>query len=113
MIILVYAIFIFWKYDPVHSRALLAVAGCVSVGLSIGFAYGFSTGVGLKLNPVINVLPFILIGIGVDDMFVLVAALESESSALDPQVNLPLPLPLPLPLTLLPLTPTPTPTPNL
>ena len=27
MIILVYAIFIFWKYDPVHSRALLAVAG--------------------------------------------------------------------------------------
>lgn len=85
MIILVYAIFIFWKYDPVHSRALLAVAGCVSVGLSIGFAYGFSTGVGLKLNPVINVLPFILIGIGVDDMFVLVAALESESSALDPQ----------------------------
>ena len=85
MIILVYAIFIFWKYDPVHSRALLAVAGCCSVGLSIGFAYGFSTGIGLKLNPVINVLPFILIGIGIDDMFVLVAALESESASLDPQ----------------------------
>ena len=85
MIILVYAIFIFWKYDPVHSRALLAVAGCCSVGLSIGFAYGFSTGIGLKLNPVINVLPFILIGIGVDDMFVLVASLESESAMLEPQ----------------------------
>jgi hypothetical protein len=85
MIILVYAIFIFWKYDPVHSRALLAVAGCCSVGLSIGFAYGFSTGIGLKLNPVINVLPFILIGIGIDDMFVLVAALESESADLDPK----------------------------
>ena len=106
MIILVYAIFIFWKYDPVHSRALLAVAGCCSVGLSIGFAYGFSTGIGLKLNPVINVLPFILIGIGIDDMFVLVAALESESADLDPKVVLPLTLsltltlPLPLPLAL-------------
>ena len=73
--------------DPVHSRALLAVAGCCSVGLSIGFCYGFSTGIGLKLNPLINVLPFILIGIGIDDMFVLAAALESESASLDPQVE--------------------------
>ena len=29
--IMVYAIFIFWKYDPVKSRALLAVSSCVSV----------------------------------------------------------------------------------
>ena len=78
-IILAYAVFIFWKCSPHHSRVLLAISGCASVGLSIAFAYGFSTLVGFKLNPVINVLPFILIGIGVDDMFVLVSALDSES----------------------------------
>ena len=41
-------------------------------------AFIASPRLGRSLNPVINVLPFILIGIGVDDMFVLVAALEAE-----------------------------------
>ena len=50
----------------------------LTITLSTAVAYGFSTLVGLKLNPVVNVLPFILIGIGVDDMFVLKAALEAE-----------------------------------
>jgi len=81
-IILIYAIFIFTKCHPVKSRSLLALSGCASVGLSIAVAYGFTTLLGFKLNPVVQVLPFILIGIGVDDMFVLTAALEAESSDL-------------------------------
>lgn len=64
-IILLYAIFIFSRCHPVRSRILLALSGCLSVGLSIAVAYGFTVTLGFKLNPVINVLPFILIGIGV------------------------------------------------
>lgn len=60
----------------VKSRALLAVAGVVAVGLSVLVAYGLTTVLGVPLNPVVNVLPFILIGIGVDDMFVMIFALE-------------------------------------
>lgn len=82
MIILVYAVFIFARWTPVRSRSLLALAGIVSVGLSIAVAYGFTALLGFKLNPVVNVLPFVLIGIGVDDMFVLITALEGESSDL-------------------------------
>jgi len=81
-IILIYAIFIFGRWTPVRSRILLALSGCASVGFSISFAYGFSALLGFKLNPVINVLPFVLIGIGVDDMFVLVAALEATDASL-------------------------------
>ena len=73
-----YAVFIFTRCHPVKSRVLLAIAGCASVGMSIAVAYGLTVALGRSLNPVINVLPFILIGIGVDDMFVLVAALEAE-----------------------------------
>ena len=58
---------------------LLALSGCASVGLSIAVAFGFTTLLGFKLNPVVNVLPFVLIGIGVDDMFVLWSTLEAES----------------------------------
>jgi predicted RND superfamily exporter protein len=82
LIILVYAIFVFGRFTPVKSRVLLALSGCASVGFSIAFAYGFTTAIGFKLNPVINVLPFVLIGIGVDDMFVLIAALESTDKNL-------------------------------
>ena len=64
-----YAVLIFSKCHPVRSRTLLALSGCASVGLSIAVAYGFTALLGFKLNPVVQVLPFILIGIGVDDMY--------------------------------------------
>jgi len=76
MLISVYAIIVLARFDRIASRALLAVAGLVSCGLAIGISYGLATSFGCTLNPVINVLPFILIGIGVDDMFVLCQALE-------------------------------------
>lgn len=82
-IILLYAVFIFGRFTPVRSRVLLAISGCASVGFAIAFTYGFTSLLGFKLNPVINVLPFVLIGIGVDDMFVLIAALESTDKNLD------------------------------
>ena len=79
---MIYAIFIFSRCHPVKSRVLLAISGCASVGLSIAVAYGFTALLGFKLNPVVQVLPFVLIGIGVDDMFVLTAALEAQPTDL-------------------------------
>uniref|UniRef100_A0A7S2IXU5 SSD domain-containing protein n=1 Tax=Haptolina brevifila TaxID=156173 RepID=A0A7S2IXU5_9EUKA len=76
-IILIYAMLIFGRMQPTHSKALLALSGVVGVGMSVAVAYGFTT-LFVSLNPVVNVLPFILIGIGVDDMFVLIFALEAE-----------------------------------
>eukprot|EP00325_Prymnesiales_sp_UTEX-LB-985_P009703 CAMPEP_0174694160 /NCGR_PEP_ID=MMETSP1094-20130205/789_1 /TAXON_ID=156173 /ORGANISM="Chrysochromulina brevifilum, Strain UTEX LB 985" /LENGTH=1057 /DNA_ID=CAMNT_0015890313 /DNA_START=102 /DNA_END=3275 /DNA_ORIENTATION=+ len=76
-IILLYAMLIFGRLQPSRSRVLLAIAGVVGVGMSVAVAYGFST-LFVPVNPVVNVLPFILIGIGVDDMFVLIFALEKQ-----------------------------------
>jgi len=54
----------------VGSRVGLALAGGLTVGLSLGFAYG----IGSLMAPyttVHSVLPFILAGVGVDDLFVI------------------------------------------
>jgi hypothetical protein len=74
-----YTILVFFKFHPTRSRALLAISAIVSCVLAIGVAYGFCTLLGFEVNPVITVLPFILLGIGVDDAFVLVNELEATN----------------------------------
>ena len=62
-----------------QSRGTLLIAGLISTGLAIAISFGLAT-LFVKNNVVVSVLPFVLIGIGVDDMFVLVHAL-SETAA--------------------------------
>jgi len=53
----------------VGSRIGLAIAGGLTVGLSLGFAYGIGSLIA-PYTTVHSILPFILAGIGVDDLFV-------------------------------------------
>ena len=53
-------------------RVALAMAGLVSVLLSVGAGLGFSLFIGIPFTNVTLVLPFILLGVGVDDIFMLV-----------------------------------------
>jgi Patched family len=57
-------------------RTLLGIVGLVSVTLSIGAGFGTALFIGLPFTTVTQVLPFILLGVGVDDMFMLVQSLE-------------------------------------
>ena len=47
--------------------------------MSIGFAYGFCSLCGLAYGPLHNIIPFLLLGIGIDDMFVIVQCLNTLS----------------------------------
>ncbi len=60
------------------SRWTMALAALITVGLSTGAGFGASSGFGLFFGPVHNLLPFILLGIGVDDAFVIVNAFNRE-----------------------------------
>jgi hypothetical protein len=57
-------------------RSMLGVVGILGVALSIGAGFGIALLIGLPFTTVTQVLPFIILGVGVDDMFMLVQSLE-------------------------------------
>lgn len=60
------------------SRWTLALGALMTVGISTAAGFGLSSLVGLFFGPVHSLLPFILLGIGVDDVFVIVNAFNRE-----------------------------------
>jgi len=62
--------------NRVNSRYWLALAGLLCVGLAIGASYGLSSGLGFYYTPLHSVLPFVLLGLGVDDSFVIANAFD-------------------------------------
>jgi predicted RND superfamily exporter protein len=72
---------------PVSSRSLLAFVGVCGIGLAIGAAYGVCALAGVKYTVTISVLPFIILGVGADSMFVLVSAADEESSDEPPSIS--------------------------
>lgn len=66
----------------VQSSALLGIGATVTVLLSILTGYGLCTLTGFPITTLTQILPFILIGIGLDDAFVLMGALSQTSPSL-------------------------------
>lgn len=60
------------------SRWTMAFSALMVVGLSTAAGFGLSSICGLFFGPVHSILPFILLGIGVDDAFVIVNAFNRE-----------------------------------
>ena len=77
-LLILYGTFILGKLHPIHSRAVLAVLGLGSVMIAYVEALGLSMYFGLNKAGSHAAIPFLLLGIGLDDMFVLVAALDPE-----------------------------------
>lgn len=76
-------LFIYWNiyYLLLHVNDFLsylckiipAAAGMICVGLAFISACGICSALGISYGPVHTSLPFLLMGIGVDDMFVIMA----------------------------------------
>ncbi|CBJ26534.1 conserved unknown protein [Ectocarpus siliculosus] len=67
---------------PVKRRSWLGVGGTVLVAAAGLAAYGLNSGFHIPFTSLSQILPFILIGIGVDDMFVIVAAYDHTDPSL-------------------------------
>ncbi|XP_022089525.1 patched domain-containing protein 3-like isoform X2 [Acanthaster planci] len=60
--------------DWVLSKPWLGLIGVISAGLSILSSIGLLSLIGLGYNEVVSLMPFLILGVGVDNMFIMIAA---------------------------------------
>ena len=75
-LIFIYSFFVLGSCSPVHMRIISALMGLTCVGLSICAGYGIAFYMGFKFSDMHGVLPFLILGLGVDDMFVIVNTID-------------------------------------
>ncbi|XP_071449211.1 patched domain-containing protein 3-like [Hetaerina americana] len=80
-LIICYVIFMLGRCNMIGQRVYLSLFGVSVVGQSIFASYGLCFYMNFFYGPIHPILPFLLLGIGVDDMFVIVQALDNLSAA--------------------------------
>lgn len=68
------------KCNNIANRMNLGIAGVIAPVLGIGAALGFIGGIGIKFTNIVGVMPFLIIGIGIDDMFILMSGMAEAPS---------------------------------
>lgn len=71
-VVFIYVQLMLGKFNLVEQRAFLSLTGIASVAMAIVVSYGLCSAFGVFYGPVHSILPFLLLGIGIDDMFVIV-----------------------------------------
>ncbi|KAK4313031.1 hypothetical protein Pmani_015553 [Petrolisthes manimaculis] len=65
------------RRNLVEQRPLLAIMGMLSVTQAVAISYGVCSVMGVPFCPINSILPMLLMGLGVDDMFVIISMWES------------------------------------
>ena len=87
-IMFVYVLIMLGKFNMVEHRVWLSLAGLTGIILGSVFGVGFCSLFGLMFTQLHSILPFLMLGVGIDDMFVLVQSYENLS---EEEKKLPLP----------------------
>lgn len=75
-LIVTYSFFVLGNCSPIHMRAVTAMIGIGCVLLSTLAGYGLSFYFGEYISSMHSLLPFLMFGLGVDDMFVIVNSID-------------------------------------
>ncbi|KAF4532825.1 hypothetical protein B566_EDAN002676 [Ephemera danica] len=71
IIMFIYIQLMLSKFNWVEIRLYLGMIGMLCIGMALVVSYGLCSMLGVFFGPVHNALPFLLLGIGIDDMFVI------------------------------------------
>ena len=78
-IMIFYLIFFLGGFSPIHCRFLVTIVGLICIGLSVIAGSLFGHMFGYPPTAAHQALPILMIGIGVDDMFVVCNSLDQIS----------------------------------
>ena len=74
--VITYSLLVLGGFNPIQFRCCTALIGMGVVFLSLACGYGIAFAVGLKVSRFHDILPFMIMGIGVDDMYVIVNTID-------------------------------------
>lgn len=77
LLVIIYLSLMLGSFSRLGHKFYLAMAGIAVIGMAVGISYGLGSGFQLKKTNVHDVLAFLLLGIGVDDVFVIVQNWEN------------------------------------
>ena len=72
----IYSYLVLGSFSPILFRAYTALVGILCVMISITSGYALAFGLGYNISSFHNIIPFLIVGIGVDDMFVIVNSID-------------------------------------
>ncbi|XP_062588601.1 patched domain-containing protein 3-like [Saccostrea cucullata] len=74
------------NFNNVANRMNLGFAGVFAPVLAIASAFGFVSAIGVEFTNIVGVMPFLIVGIGIDDMFILMSGM-ADAPSLSEQPN--------------------------
>jgi predicted RND superfamily exporter protein len=80
-----YVALVLSRRDPVESKILLGLTIIICVGLSLGVAFGICGYAGIPFTQMSMMTIFIIMGVGIDDMFIITDAFAREPASLPQQ----------------------------
>ena len=87
VLVTIYSLFVLGSCSPVHFRMVTALIGLSCVLLATTAGYGMSFAAGKLISRLHGFLPFMLLGLGVDDMFVIVNTIDQTPMHLPADVR--------------------------
>lgn len=75
-LIVLYSVLVLGNCHPVGCRVLAPLVGIFCTALAFVLSYGLCCFFQLKVTSIHNLLPFLLLGIGADDMYVIAAVAD-------------------------------------
>eukprot|EP00095_Tigriopus_kingsejongensis_P012251 snap_masked-scaffold472_size162276-processed-gene-0.4 protein:Tk12251 transcript:snap_masked-scaffold472_size162276-processed-gene-0.4-mRNA-1 annotation:"hypothetical protein DAPPUDRAFT_306990" len=76
-IVFIYVQLSLGKLNLVEQRPFLSAVGIGCIALTVFTSYGLCSLMGFVFSPMHNIIPFLLLGIGIDDMFVICQSLDN------------------------------------
>jgi predicted RND superfamily exporter protein len=86
-LITIYVIVMIGRCNAIQQRIYLSLMGICVVAQALLSSYGLCFYMGFFYGPVHPILPFLLLGIGVDDMFVIMQSLETMTEDKTPDIS--------------------------
>eukprot|EP01025_Chloroclados_australasicus_P040915 TRINITY_DN4307_c0_g1_i2.p1 TRINITY_DN4307_c0_g1~~TRINITY_DN4307_c0_g1_i2.p1 ORF type:complete len:662 (-),score=78.23 TRINITY_DN4307_c0_g1_i2:28-2013(-) len=83
VLIIIYTLVVLFRNSPVYCKSQIAIFSIIAIGMAIASSFGLASAFGVKFNLVVTTLPFLLLGLGVDDSFVIVGAYFKEATKQD------------------------------